>query len=575
MRNWLIGVVVLAFLAPVPGSAAPDSEQTEVFTEGSFRGEMVRLNSVTELTDVDPNSWASLALASVAGHLNLTGSHAVVGDRFLSRTEFASGLDAALQKVSELASSKGGERITAADLATLERLRSEFATELSVMRRRTDVLESRAQDTESMLFSTMAKLDGSVVMALTGAGSGGRIASGFPDIAPAFGDALGATNFPAAAVNTTLVTRTTLNLRATLMGEDQLLVRLRGVSGFDAGAALPGISSGLGPLFYAGGPNGSSYDQSTTAVSTTGLASVAFDEVYYTTGMDGDRFRALIAARVNIGELVDTNSFANNEELDFSNGLFLNNQLITFSFSAFYGPGAGFGWQLNDFLRLRAIYTSGNGGAGAGNASSNANAFGAPFGAFGAGGLFGGQTLLATELRIDPDRNASIKLQYAQVVEQSAVLGTILPSTINNSVTNGYGVNAEWAITPSLAVFGRYGFAATNVNSLGVAAFSEIHSTTWQAGLTLPDFLGPGNSLGVGYAQPVRVHSGSVSGLVEPGRTNGLVPSGVEGDIELFYRIQLNDRLTITPDLQFIIQPVNSVNSNGLTIGTLRAVFSF
>ncbi|MBC8120462.1 MAG: carbohydrate porin, partial [Gemmatimonadaceae bacterium] len=135
--------------------------------------------------------------------------------------------------------------------------------------------------------------------------------------------------------------------------------------------------------------------------------------------------------------------------------------------------------------------------------------------------------------------------------------------------------NAEWAITPSLAVFGRYGFAATNVNSMESTFFSEIHSTTWQVGLTLPDFLGPGNSLGVGYAQPVRVHSGSVSGLAGPGLTSGLVPSGVEGDIELFYRIQLNDRLTITPDLQFIIQPVNSVNSNGLTIGTLRAVFSF
>lgn len=575
MRNWLIGVAVLALLAPVPGFAAPDPEQTEVFTEGSFQGETVRVNSVTELTDVDPNSWASLALASVAEHLNLTGSRPVAGERFLSRTEFASGLDAALQKVSELAAANNGERITAEDLATLERLRFEFAGELSTMRRRTDVLESRAQDIDSRLFATTAKLDGSVIMALTGGGSGGRIASGFPDIAPAFGDALGATNFPAAGINTTLVTRTTLNLRATLMGEDQLLVRLRGVSGFDAGAALPGISSGLGPLFYAGGPNGSSYDQSTTVVSTTGLASVSFDEVYYTTGMDGDRFRALIAARVNIGELVDTNSFANNEDVDFSNGLFLNNQLITFSFSAFYGPGAGFGWQLNDFLRLRVIYTAGNGGAGVGNAKREANAFGAPFGAFGAGGLFGGQTLLATELRIDPDRNASIKLQYAQVVEQSAVLGTILPDTVNNSVTNGYGVNAEWAITPSLAIFGRYGFAATNVNAMESASFSEINSTTWQAGLTLPDFLGPGNSLGIGYAQPVRVHSGSVSGLVRPGLTTGLVPSGVEGDIELFYHVQLNDRLTITPDLQFIIQPINSLNSNGLTIGTLRAVFSF
>ncbi|UFP93670.1 carbohydrate porin [Gloeobacter morelensis MG652769] len=54
-----------------------------------------------------------------------------------------------------------------------------------------------------------------------------------------------------------------------------------------------------------------------------------------------------------------------------------------------------------------------------------------------------------------------------------------------------------------------------------------------------------------------------------------MVPSGTEGNIEIFYRLRLNDRVSLTPDLQSIVQPVHSRNSNGLAVGTLRAVFEF
>ncbi|WP_256997584.1 carbohydrate porin [Gloeobacter morelensis] len=57
--------------------------------------------------------------------------------------------------------------------------------------------------------------------------------------------------------------------------------------------------------------------------------------------------------------------------------------------------------------------------------------------------------------------------------------------------------------------------------------------------------------------------------------TTSLVPSGTEGNIEIFYRLRLNDRVSLTPDLQSIVQPVHSRNSNGLAVGTLRAVFEF
>jgi porin len=152
------------------------------------------------------------------------------------------------------------------------------------------------------------------------------------------------------------------------------------------------------------------------------------------------------------------------------------------------------------------------------------------------------------------------------------VLGSVFADEINHSVTQAFGLNAEWAITPGLAVFGRYAFGATDVVPLEGPVYSRLHSTTWHAGLTFPDFLSPGNALGIAYGQPVRVHSGTRTDAED---TASLVPSGVEGDIEVFWRIRLSDRLTLTPDLQFFVQPVHSLRSNGLTVGTLRAVFSF
>lgn len=57
--------------------------------------------------------------------------------------------------------------------------------------------------------------------------------------------------------------------------------------------------------------------------------------------------------------------------------------------------------------------------------------------------------------------------------------------------------------------------------------------------------------------------------------TSSLVPSGTERDYVVYYRHMLTDRLSLTPILQFIEQPVNSSRSNGLAVGILRAVFSF
>lgn len=590
-----IGLVALLGAVSPALAESTDSQQINKYLQQGLGESISQVNSVSELTDVDPNSWAFQALKSIVerfGCLEGYPNKTYLGNRATSRYEFAAGLNACLEKVNDLITSNTSNKATKEDLAVLKRLQDEFAAELIALRGRVDALEAKTKDIESKLFNVNSKLDGSVVMAVTGGGaSSDQTLSFAPATSGAYGDsqvaqllASGApgpgagTNFngfasiPGASANTTFAARTTLNLRATFSGQDELLIRLRGVTGQALDARFPGIASNSGTLFYAGGAAGS-FDQSTGTVATNGSALVSFDKIRYSTSLFSDKLRVFFGPRIDLFEYIDTNSFANNAEVDFSNGGFTNNRLLT---PSFLGAGGGFDYQFNDFLALRAVYVAANGGAASGNPNVNFNPQGVPYGAFGAGGLFGGSTTIAAELEINPIKTASIKLQYSRFIEQGQLLGTNLAALGaggDSGSTDVFGVNAEWAVVPGIAIFGRYGTASTTLNRapnspLNGLSISSISSSTWQAGLTLPNLLGSGNALGLAYGQPIRVNSGQVAGF-------GFTPSGTEQNIEVFFRYQVNDRLSITPDFQYIIQPANITNNAGISIGTLRAVFNF
>ncbi|AGY57519.1 iron uptake porin [Gloeobacter kilaueensis] len=579
----LLGLVNPAFAEP------SDTQQINDYLQQGMGDSVSQVNSVSELTDVDPNSWAFQALKSVVeryGCLEGYPNKTYLGNRPTSRYEFAAGLNACLEKVNELITAATADKATKEDLATLQRLQEEFRNELAALRGRVDALEAKTKDIESKLFNVNSKLDASVVMGVTfGGASGNDRVFQLGSAGSAYGDSqVGqlaggvVRGIPASGSNTSFVARTSLNIRATFTGSDELLIRLRGVTGQAIDAYFPGIASGVGSLFYGLGPGNVAFDGSTPNGRTDGSAAVSFDKVRYTTSFFNNSLRLFIGPRIDIFEYIDTNSFANNEEVDFSSGFMINNPLITFIFA---GPGGGFDWQITDWIALRGIYIAPNGGSAG---SRTASAFAQPFGA---SGLFGGSYTAVGEIEINPGKTASIKLQYAHIFEQGAALGTPLntfygqgfnaavgPSgnLVNASgVTDAYGVNAEWAIFPQFAIFGRFGYGNTRINNVASNTFVPIETTTWQAGFALPGLFGPGNTFAAAYGQPIRVNNGRLdnSGLTS------FVPTGTEGDVEVFYRFQVTDRLSITPDVQFYINPVNSNSSNGITVGTLRATFTF
>ncbi len=562
-------------------AASSDSTVIDQYSKGLGADSVSQVSSVSELTDVDPNSWAFQALKSLVeryGCIEGYPNKKYLGNRPLSRYEFAAGLNACLDKIGEQIAAAVAPLATKEDLAALQRLQEEFKNELAVLRGRVDSLEARTKELEANQFSTTTKLDGSVVMAVQGGGTGGGVITS-PNLVtnaagqtvstsvlgynPAvFGNNLAVFGDPSnlgtdqlfvgpsvdgTGANTTFIGRTTLNFRSSFTGNDELLVRMRGVTGQDISGTFPGIASNLGTAFYAGGQTGTtSFDQSTTPVNTNGNATVSFDKVRYTTPLFSENLRIFVGPRIDIYEIIDTNSFANNEEVDFSNGLMLNNPLITFIAN---GPGAGFDWNFG-ILSLRGVYIAGQGG------NSNGQGF---------GGLTGSNSLYAAELewRIVPE--AKLKLQYSGFSTQQAATQFAPPNAFGPSQTNTFGVNAEWALGGAFGLFGRYGTGTAN-NPVATAPnggqyqIGNFTLTTWQAGISVGDLFGIGNQLGLSVAQPIRA-------------TN--FASGTELDYELYYNFRLNDRITVTPDIQVITSPNNISGNSTITLGTLRAVFNF
>ena len=587
-------------LSLVPGAFAEgDSAVIDQYSKGLGADNVSQVSSVSELTDVNPNSWAFQALKSlverygcIEGYPNKT----YLGNRPLSRYEFAAGLNACLDKIGEQIAAATANLATKDDLAALQRLQEEFKNELAVLRGRVDALEARTKELEANQFSTTTKLDGSVVMAIQGGNASGNVQvvpttinsngltvptnfNGFglnvfgntipAGVFPGFeqgsngsiGNNLGNNptlnqifNKPNNAANMTFFGRTTLNFRATFTGRDELLVRLRGVTGQDIGGTYSGIAGGLGTAFYAGGPAGS-YDGSTNAVQFNGNSTVSFDKVRYTTPLFSDNFRVFIGPRIDLLEVIDTNSFANNEEVDFSNGSLINDQLQTFFIS---GPGAAFDFN-GGIFSLRAAYIAGSGGSASG-----------PNNTTGFGGLFGSNSQGNVELEFRPIDTVRVKLQYAALTTQSISALNGFPTTPTK--TNAYGINAEWGFTPGIGVFGRYGFGTATTGLVGLpngtgscienctVPAPNFNLVTWSAGFAFNDLFLPGSGLGIAVGQPLRASN---------------IANGSETDYELFYRFQVSDRISLTPDIQIITSPNNIYGNSTITVGTLRAVFNF
>ncbi len=128
-----------------------------------------QVTSVSQFSDVQPTDWAFEALQSlverygcIAGYPNSTYR----GNRALTRYEFAAGLNACLNRINQLIATSTSNIVNREDLIVLQKLQTDFATELATLRGRVDNLEARAATLEAQQFSTTTRLNAQIITAV-------------------------------------------------------------------------------------------------------------------------------------------------------------------------------------------------------------------------------------------------------------------------------------------------------------------------------------------------------------------------------------------------------------------------
>jgi len=112
-----------------------------------------------QLVDVGPNHWAYGAIQALVDKYRVMGGYpdkTFRGQRAVSRYELAAALVGVMDRMDDLSQTPG--RVTNQDKATVDRLKTEFATELATLNSRVTTLESTVKGLESDVKSLKASM---------------------------------------------------------------------------------------------------------------------------------------------------------------------------------------------------------------------------------------------------------------------------------------------------------------------------------------------------------------------------------------------------------------------------------
>ncbi len=452
-----------------------------------------QVNSVSQLSDVQPNDWAFKALESLVQRYGVIAGYpdgAFRGNRAMTRYEFAAGLNAALDRINQLVQSGLADKVSKEDLATLQRLQEEFSNELATLRGRVDTLEAKAAQLEANQFSTTTKLTGQVIF---GMGAGTQSDADNP--------------------NATFFNRTRVNLETSFSGKDLLFTQLQSGTGGDNNDAAGFLQREEGDfrnllvrygenllqqnfekLFFPLDTLGVTLDdlglslsklESVDAIRDTLTGIVATQNLeagasteealqirqnlvdaidtsrriysflqvnskldYYVNVAPGfrinrlsytfpvfDDLRVSVFPQGYISDYVDRNSFANNSAGNFSTYGLINNQLLLGN--DIPGAGAAFSWNPGKgAFTIRGAYRAEQAALVNFRTATGDKE----------GGLFGAPNLGVVELELSPSRAFALKLQYSG-------------GTQDGEEYDAVGANLEVALGNKVGLFGRFGYA--------------------------------------------------------------------------------------------------------------------
>lgn len=214
----------------------------------------------------------------------------------------------------------------------------------------------------------------------------------------------------------------------------------------------------------------------------------------------------------------DTNKFANDEVSQFLAYLFVNNISVDWGGDPnFYGPGLVISFQPLDPLKVSIGGFEGDG--------DYKDILKNPF-------FIGELDLTLIFLR---ELNLRIYI-WNKRVPRSLSPGT--PGVLEKEGNLGFGISADYELTPSVGLFSRIGLQDKDV--------SEI-SGAWSFGVMWNGPFGRcDDSAGLGFGLNIP------SSYYEEITGEDLKP---EGYLEAFWRISISPKLSITPDIQIVLNP--------------------
>ncbi len=521
----LISPLLLATVLP----AAPGWAQTQSPSP---------VTSVSQLADVQPTDWAFQALQSlverygcIAGYPNSTFR----GNRAMTRYEFAAGLNACLNKMSELIQA-GDNQVRQEDLAALQKLEDEFNPELAALHGRVDSLEARTAKLEAQQFSPTTKLTGTVVFGLADASS-----------------INGNSN------QTVFQSRVRLLFSTSFTGQDLLSTRLTYSNSplFGLTSDAAGNFTGEGRLSFQDG---------------TGPLSIDWLAYQFPIGEKAQLYVAAVGAQHE--DYVITTASPNDDENSGALSYFGQYNAI---FDIGGDTGVGFTYNFTPVLGFNLGYLA---GADVSNPSSPLPN----------NGLFNGTYGALAQLSFQPHKGwLQVALTYVNAYaapgeslfnyggsDGTGIVGTTLANFPGSGSvgfgtgvqSNSYGLSAAYQFTPHLilSAWGDYTNAQiTHPASLGL---NQGTGDIWAYALALnfPDAFRKGNmaSLILG-AEPYLANSKSI--LAGSGN---LVPVHLEG----YYRFQVNDFISVTPGIIYLVHPDQNPGP-GAVIGAVRTTFTF
>jgi hypothetical protein len=494
------------------------------------------VTSVSQLTDVQPTDWAFQALQSLVERYGCIVGYpdqTYRGNRALTRYEFAAGLNACMDRISELIAAGTADLVKKEDLLAVQKMQEEFAAELGTLRGRVDALEARSATLERQQFSTTTKVGTELITYL----------------ADAFGDRADPLN------NANIGYRLRLDFDTSFTGKDRLRTRLQGTNlrKFNVGDVFGGSPVGRAT-------NDLSDETRFLATSTSSNSEVTLNRLQY---------------RFPVGEKLTVFLDANT----------IDPSIVTDPITPFNDQATG---SLSNFAQINPMwFPLGNQAGVAVNYAISPN-FQFDFGYQAEGGspndpqlgFFNGGYSAFAHLIV---YSGTFKLGFFYMNSYSPQFGVDTLAGSNAAkiigagpvVGNGYSIELDYRINSWFELGGWVGL--TQARTLGTGTRGDANIWNFAINFAFPDLGKKGNLGGIVFGmQPKLTGTSNVALATAIGLPDAQREDRDTGyHIEAFYRYQLTDNLSITPGFIWLTAPNHDSRNPDAVIGVIRTTFVF